>query len=137
MQLNNTSQYAVRILNHIANNDDKALLNAKDISQTLSIPYKFLSKIMTELVKSNFIVSIRGRDGGYRLARAASEITIMDVLNQFNEFIHQESCVLGIGNCDGTKKCSMHDQWVQPKALMKKMFEETTLKNLEGSDFKI
>lgn len=137
MQLNNTSQYAIRILNHIANNDEKSLLNAKEISQTLSIPYKFLSKIMTELVKSSFIVSIRGREGGYRLARCASEITVMDVLNQFNEFVHQDLCVLGIGNCDGNKKCSMHDQWVKPKVLMKKMFEETTLKNLEGSDFKI
>lgn len=137
MQLNNTSQYAIRILNHIANNDEKSLLNAKEISQTLSIPYKFLSKIMTELVKSSFIVSIRGREGGYRLARSASEITVMDVLNQFNEFVHQDLCVLGIGNCDGKKKCSMHDQWVKPKVLMKKMFEETTLKNLEGSDFKI
>ena len=137
MELSNTSQYAIRILNHIANSDEKLLLNAKDISQTLNIPYKFLSKIMTELVKSNFIISIRGREGGYKLARAACKISIMDILNQFNEFKYQDQCVLGIGVCDGKNRCSMHDQWAQPKELMRKMFQETTLKNLEGSEFKI
>lgn len=137
MQLNNTSQYAIRILNYIANTDDRLLFSAKEISEVLDIPYKFLSKIMTDLVKSKFIISVRGRDGGYKLAKASSEISIMDILNQFNEFLHQDQCVLGIGLCDGKNKCSMHDQWVRPKELMQKMFEETTLKNLEGSDFKI
>jgi len=137
MQLNNTSQYAIRILNYIANNDKKLLFSAKEISDVLNIPYKFLTKIMTDLVKADFILSVRGREGGYKLAKLATEITIMDILNQFNEFIHQDQCVLGIGLCDGKNKCSMHDQWVKPKELMQKMFEETTLDNLEGSNFKI
>jgi len=137
MQLNNTSQYAIRILNYIANTDKKVLFSAKEISDVLDIPYKFSSKIMTDLVKSNFIISIRGRDGGYKLAKPASEISIMDILNHFNEFLHQDQCVLGIGLCDGKNKCSMHDQWVKPKELIQKMFQETTLENLEGSEFKI
>ena len=137
MQLNNTSQYAIRILNYIANNDEKTLLSAKEISEVLNIPYKFLTKIMTDLVKFEFIISIRGREGGYKLAKEASSITLMDILNEFNEFTHQKECVLGIGLCDGKNKCSMHDQWIKPKILMQKMFEETTLDNLDGKNFKI
>ena len=139
MQLNSTSKYAVRILSYIANRHQERLLSAKELSDTLHIPYKFLTKIMTELVKSNFVISIRGRDGGYKLARSAASITIMEILNQFNELTTQDQCVLGIGVCDGNNKCSMHDQWVKPKELMQKMFEETTLENLEGngSGFKI
>jgi len=137
MQLNNTSQYAVRILSYIANRSQERLLSAKELSDVLNIPYKFLTKIMTDLVKSNFVTSIRGRDGGYKLARSASSITIIEILNQFNELMTQDQCVLGIGTCDGNNKCSMHDLWVKPKELMQKMFEETTLENLEGSSFKI
>lgn len=139
MQLNNTSKYAVRILNYIANMHQERLLSAKELSQTLHIPYKFLTKIMTELVKSGFVISIRGREGGYKLARDASEITIMEILNQFNELTTKDECVLGIGTCDSKNKCSMHDQWVKPKELMLKMFEETSLENLEvsGKNFKI
>ena len=137
MQLHNTSQYAIRILSYIANKHEKQLYSAKELSDVLNIPYKFLTKITTELVKSNFILSIRGREGGYKLSRPASQISIMDVLNNFNEFVEQKECILGIGKCDGNNKCGLHDQWVKPKTMIKEMFENTTLENLEGSDFKI
>lgn len=137
MQLNNTSQYAIRILSYIANKHDKQLYSAKELADILSIPYKFLTKIMTELVKADFIISIRGREGGYKLSRAAKNISIMDILNQFNEFAKQEQCLLGIGKCDGSNKCGLHDQWTKPKKLMQEMFQNTNLENLEGNNFKI
>ncbi|MDQ7042703.1 MAG: Rrf2 family transcriptional regulator [Sulfurimonas sp.] len=136
MQLNNTTQYAIRMLSYMANRSDK-LQNATELSATLHIPYKFLTKIMTELVKANFIISIRGREGGYKLAKPASEIMLLDILNQFGELIEENQCILGIGTCDSEKKCSLHDQWVKPKEMMIKMFSETSLENLEGDEFKV
>lgn len=137
MRLSNTSQYAIRILSYIANSKEKDLYSAKEVSEVLEIPYKFLTKIMTELVKREFIVSIRGREGGYRLARAASSITVLEILDVFNETNDQEECILGIGKCDGNNKCALHDQWLTPKSEIQEMFESTSLENLEGSSFKI
>ncbi|MEN8147014.1 MAG: Rrf2 family transcriptional regulator [Campylobacterota bacterium] len=137
MQLNNTSQYAIRILSYMANTDDSRSLNAKELSEILAIPYKFLTKIMTELVKADFVISMRGREGGYKLSKPASSITVMNILNQFNEFLDDDQCILGVGTCDGEHKCSLHNQWVEPKALMRKMFEETTLEKLDGKEFKL
>jgi len=137
MQLLNSSQYAIRILSYIANNENQSLYCAKDLSETLIIPYKFLTKIMTDLVKAEFIISVRGREGGYRLAKPASTITVIEILNVFNDFINREQCVLGIGKCDGDHKCAMHDKWKKPKDVIQIMFEETTLENLEGRDFKL
>jgi len=137
MQLNNTTRYAIRILSYIANKNDKQLYSAKELSEILNIPYKFLTKIMTELVKTNFIISIRGREGGYKLSRPASDISIMEILNQFNELVEQKQCLLGIGMCDNNNKCGLHDQWAKPKKMIKKMFENTTLENLDGNGYKI
>jgi len=137
MELNNTSQYAIRILSYIANNSTDQLYSAKELSTKLDIPYKFLTKIMTKLTKENFILSIRGREGGYKLSRPASEITVADILNNFNEFVEDRKCLLGIGKCDGTNKCGLHDQWIKPKAMIKNMFENTTLENLEKNSIKI
>jgi len=136
MQLNNTTQYAIRMLNYMANRQE-GLLSAKELSERLQIPYKFLTKIMTSLVKSEFIVSIRGRDGGYKLAKPASEIMVLDILNEFGENIQEEQCILGIGTCNSEQKCSLHDQWVRPKEMMIEMFANTSLENLEGSEYKI
>ncbi|MFT5662105.1 MAG: Rrf2 family protein [Sulfurimonas sp.] len=137
MELNNTSQYAIRVLSYIANHSDGKLLSARELSEVLNIPYKFLTKIVTDLVKENFLISVRGREGGNKLSRDASEITIMEVLNAFNEFNNQSACILGIGACDMHKRCALHDQWVKPKDMIHQMFKNTTLKDLDGENFKI
>jgi len=137
MQLSNTSQYAIRILAYITDKKDLHLINATELAEALLIPYKFLTKIMTELTKANFVESIRGRDGGYRLKRSASEIMVNEILELFNDSIKDEQCVLGIGFCNGMCKCAMHDQWMEPKLLMQKMFRESSLQDIAGVGCKI
>ncbi|SFV54270.1 Rrf2 family transcriptional regulator [hydrothermal vent metagenome] len=137
MKLSNTSQYAVRILSYIANHKEKTLFSATDLSNQLSIPYKFLTKIMTELVKRDLIESIRGRDGGFRLKKDAKEIKVDDILTIFNDSIKDEECILGIGFCNGKCKCALHDQWMEPKLLMQKMFRESNLEDIAGKGCKI
>ena len=137
MQLLHSSKYAIRILSYIANHDEQQLCNAKELSETLIIPYKFLTKIMMKLVKADFIISIRGREGGYKLSRPASSITIIEILNHFNEYPEYEQCILGIGSCNAKNKCALHDQWVKPKSMIKKMFENTTLEDIDSDTFKL
>lgn len=137
MQLHNTTQYAIRILSYIAKNGSSRLYSAKELSDTLNIPYKFLTKIMMNLVKSDFVESIKGREGGYKLSKSSSEISIYDILNAFKELNDEKKCILGIGECDGNNKCALHDQWIEPRDLIKKMYLNTTLDQLEGQDFKM
>jgi len=137
MQLSNSSQYAIRILAYMADNKDSKLLNATELAKTLYIPYKFLTKIMTELVKSGLVVSIRGRDGGYKFEKKTSDIMVSDILTIFNDSIKDEQCVLGIGFCNGLCKCALHDQWIEPKHLLQKMFQESSLEDIAGKGCKI
>lgn len=137
MQLHTTTQYAIRVLSYIAKNGKDRLYSAKELSDTLSIPYKFLTKIMCELVKFNFVISIRGRDGGYELAKPSSEISIQDILEAFKDLEDDTKCILGIGVCDRKNKCALHDQCLKPRDLLRQMYKDTTLDKLEGQDFKM
>jgi len=137
MQLSKSSQYAIRILAYMANHKDSKLLNATELSETLLIPYKFLTKIMTEVVKSGLVISIRGRDGGYSFAKPPSEIKVNEILNIFHDSVKEEQCILGIGFCNGMCKCALHDQWMEPKLLLQKMFRESTLEEIAGQGCKI
>ena len=130
MQLSNSSQYAIRVLSYMALHQDNALFNAKQLAEALHIPYKFLTKIMTEIVKSDLVVSVRGRDGGYKFNKPTSEIIVNEILEIFHDSIRDEQCVLGIGFCNGVCKCALHDQWMEPKRLMQKMFQESNLDQL-------
>ena len=137
MVLSNSSQYAIRILAYMADQKDSALINATELAEILYIPYKFLTKIMTELVKVDLVESIRGREGGFKLKKKSSDIMVGDILDVFNDSIKDEQCVLGIGFCNGLCKCALHDQWMEPKLLLQKMFRESSLEDIAGRGCKI
>ncbi|MFT7823850.1 MAG: Rrf2 family transcriptional regulator [Sulfurimonas sp.] len=137
MQLSNSSQYAIRILAYMADKKETTLVNATELAETLLIPYKFLTKIMTELVGVDLVESIRGREGGFRLKKKSSEIMVSDILDLFNDSIKDDQCVLGIGFCNGLCKCALHDQWMEPKLLLQKMFRESSLEDIAGRGCKI
>jgi len=127
MKLNTTSQYAIRIMTHIASNPQIKLFHAKTISEILNIPYKYLSRIMTQLSNANLTLSIRGREGGYKLAQESNMIKIIDILEAVKECLHGKDCVLGIGLCSETKKCALHNEWKTPKKAMLDMFKNKSL----------
>ena len=128
MKLNNTSQYAIRIMTYIVNGEKDTLFSAKQISADLQIPYKYLTRIMTQLVDAKLILSIRGREGGYKLAKDdISQICVYDILKAVNESLNTSSCILGQGCCDENKKCVLHDEWKKPRGLIVEMFKNTTL----------
>lgn len=132
MQLSATSQYAIRILVYMAGEKDSQSINAAELAEILLIPYKFLAKIMTSLVKVGLVESTRGKEGGYKLKKKASDIMVGDILDAFHESIKDEQCILGIGFCNGLCKCALHDQWMEPKFLLQKMFRESSLEDIAG-----
>lgn len=129
MKLNTTSQYAIRIMELITN-DSKSLHNAKNISEQLTIPYKYLTKIMTQLTNAELIKSIRGREGGYSLIKKPSSIRIVEILEAVKESMNEKNCLLGTGLCNEDEKCALHDVWEQPKKSINDMFYNTTLADL-------
>jgi len=137
MQLSNTSKYAIRILSYMARQEREYVHKSNELAQSLDISYKFLTKIMTELVKGEFILSIRGREGGFQLNHPASSITILDILKHFQELTDFHTCILGNGACNPHKKCILHDKWASPRQEIKNMFATTTIDIVNSGDFKL
>ena len=91
MRLTKQTGYALRILIHCALNPDRQV-RASDIARAYSITEFNILKIIPLLVQGGFVQSIRGRRGGLRLARPASEIRIGDVLRLTEETHIQADC---------------------------------------------
>ncbi len=136
MKLSNSSQYAIRILTYMTIQNE-SLINATLLSQKLQIPYKFLTKIMTALVKADLVESSRGKEGGFKLKKSSSDIKIDDILNIFHDTVKKEECLLGIGQCDTQCRCALHDQWMKPKLLLQKMFRESNLETISRKATKV
>lgn len=80
MRLTAKADYAVRAAAELAAVEGEGPVKGERIATAQEIPLKFLENILSELRTSGLVASRRGMDGGYWLARPASEIMIADVL---------------------------------------------------------
>ena len=128
MKLNTTTQYAIRFLHELIEEED--LTNIKALSEKLDIPYKYTSAIVTSLVKAGLIESIRGRNGGIKLGQNAQQIMLSDIMAALNEPYTNNECLLGVGVCNHEEKCALHQSWMEPRESLAQMFQNTSLHDL-------
>ncbi|MGZ4595574.1 MAG: RrF2 family transcriptional regulator [Actinomycetes bacterium] len=80
MRVSARVDYAVRALVQLAADETRMPVKAEHLSTSQAIPPKFLLEILRQLKQKKLLVSRRGPEGGYVLARPAAEITIADVI---------------------------------------------------------
>ncbi len=85
MRISTRGRYALRVLYVLAqkereNPQEVPLVSAKEVAEMEGISEKYLEQIFSSLVKASLVVSVRGAQGGYRLSRPASDITVGEAL---------------------------------------------------------
>ena|SRR5437660_1418065 len=80
MKLTRASSYAIHALVFMAAQKQNRPVASHHIAKARGIPERFLLKVLKPLVSARLLHSIKGPNGGYRLARAPSEITVLEIL---------------------------------------------------------
>jgi Rrf2 family protein len=80
MKLTRATSYALQAVAHMAAQKQAQPLVSHDIAAARGIPERFLLKVLKPLVSAGILLSVKGPNGGYRLARAPSEITMLDIV---------------------------------------------------------
>jgi len=91
MRLTRQTNYAVRILMYCAANEGR-LSRIPEIAAAYSVSELFLFKILQPLVEAKLVETVRGRNGGVRLGRAAADITLFDVVRVTEESFAMAEC---------------------------------------------
>jgi len=92
------------------------------ISEALELPFHFLSKSLQKLVHAGILISQRGAAGGVILAKPASEISLLSLIEAVDGSAFFDACVLGIGECEAEKPCALHEQWDKWRQEMLEMY---------------
>ncbi|GJL66328.1 MAG: HTH-type transcriptional regulator NsrR [Nitrospirales bacterium] len=111
MQLTRFSDYALRVLMHVASQDEEKLSSVAEVADVYGISRNHLMKVVQELGHAGFLETIRGRNGGLRLGRPAGEIRVGEVLRHTEHSFQLVDC----GDC-----------LVSPACTLPKMFDEAT-----------
>jgi len=105
-------KYSLKALAHLATLGPEATTQAIDIAAANNIPKKFLDAILGELRKAGIVHSRKGPGGGYRLARAPSEIKIGQVVRAIDGPLAPVACASRTAyqpcrDCKDVKSCTV------------------------------
>ena len=106
------ADYSIRALLFMSQPDkNDRVVPVKELAEATDIPYRFLRKIMLGLVNNGFVASIRGRNGGFRLAKRPRDITLLDVLHATDpRGITLNRCLREGESCSHSGYCPVHNQ---------------------------
>jgi Rrf2 family protein len=78
--LSQKTRYTIRALQHLADEFRKGPVRLDAIAEAQNIPRKFLTVILSEMVREGLVISHRGRDGGYELALPPVDVRYGDII---------------------------------------------------------
>ncbi len=106
MRLTRQSSYAIRTLIYCAVNEP-GLSRVADIAKAHAISELFLFKLIKPLVENGLLKTVRGRHGGIRLGRPATEITLLDTIRLTEESFSMAECFEGDTTCPLVVGCDL------------------------------
>jgi len=122
----NTGVLALRAVLVIAMWPEDGAASTGAIAARLGAPSNYLSKVLNRLTRLGVLRSTRGPGGGYRLLRAPEELSIWDIVAEFERPRRSDVCLLG-GPCDTDNPCVAHRQWREMRDRTSTLYDTTTI----------
>jgi Rrf2 family protein len=101
MQITRASDYAVRVMIHLAGLPLGSTVRQAELSDATEVSGHFLSKVLQQLVRAGLIRSRRGSGGGYGLALPASAVSLLDVVDAMEGPVRLNQCIAEGPSCVG------------------------------------
>lgn len=122
-------------LSDIALQDASTLVSLGDIARRQDVSLAYLEQLFVKLRRSGLVESVRGPGGGYRLARPASEIRVLDVLSAVDETVNAMHKGAGAsGGLSGSRAQSMTNRlWEGLSAHVYVFLHQTRLSDVVGN----
>ncbi|MCP4573969.1 MAG: Rrf2 family transcriptional regulator [bacterium] len=126
--ISQTAEYALRAVIWLGSHPDEHV-GTKQISQAARVPAGYLSKVLQKLARAELVVSTPGRGGGFRLARAPEEISVLDVVNAVEPVQRIRTCPLELES-HGMNLCPLHRRLDDAMAQVESAFAQSSIAEL-------
>ena len=123
-----TVEYALRAVVLLASQPDTPMTTQR-IAERTQVPVGYLSKVLQNLGREGLVHSQRGVHGGFTLARASAEITILQVVNAVDPIRRINACPLGLAS-HAEELCPLHRRLDDALAHIEKAFSDSTIADL-------
>ena len=129
MQITRETDYAIRCVLHLARKP-RRLAPAGEIAAATQVPRIFLAKILQRLAKAGLVISQRGVQGGFTLAREPEAITLLDAVEAVQGPVALNRCAATDEHCALEDSCPAHPVWVRLSARLARDLARHSLRQL-------
>lgn len=126
-ELTRRADYAVRAMLALSASSDGAPLTARQLAERTNVPASFLPQVMADLSRAGLVSGRIGRIGGYRLARPAGSISLLEVIETIEGDTRRTTCVLRNGPCLVDGRCTAHDAFHAAQEALRTSLAAATL----------
>lgn len=135
--LTKKGKYGLKALVHLAQIPVGQLAFVNEIAVANNIPKKFLDAILGELRNAGFVISRKGKDGGYRLAKPATEIKIGHVIRVLDGPLAPVACASRTQyqrceDCD-ERTCQVRQMMIEVRHAMAEVLDNRSLASMRDS----
>lgn len=140
MMITTKGRYALRVMIDLAEHNTGEYIPLKDIAARQEISEKYLESILSVLSKSQFLIGLRGKGGGYKLAKLPKQYTVGSILRVTDGSLAPVACLEHKPNsCERASICKTLPVWEKLDKVIQDYLESVTLDQLatgsNGGDF--
>lgn len=131
MKISTKGRYALRMLLDLAEHQGDGFIALKDIAARQGISKKYLEQIVAILNRSSFLLTNRGFQGGYKLAKAPAQYTVGDILRLTEGDLAPVACLAQpASSCARRPVCATLPVWQGLERVVNQYLDSITLQDL-------
>jgi Rrf2 family protein len=128
--LSKSALSAVKAFTFLAEQPGREPVGAQKIAEEISAPSNYLGKLLQSFAREGLVISQKGLGGGFRLARPADRITLLEVVEPIDRVARWEGCFLGRNSCNSDNPCAVHHDWKRVRDSYLDFLRRTTIADL-------
>lgn len=131
MRISTKGRYALRIMLDLAEHASRGPVSLRDVAERQHITPKYMESIMAILLREGLVTSVRGKSGGYRLARSAEQYTAYDILEAAEGDLVPVQCLAQHENtCALRESCATLPVWQGLADVIRDYLQSVTLADM-------
>lgn len=134
MQLNKTTDYAIRIVLYLS--EQKGVVTSEEISNATGVSQNYVMRILRKMTKAGILQVTRGVNGGFSMNKRDDEVSLYDIITEMEKTIQINQCLDDEENCNlkRTDVCPVRKYYVSLQDEFEKSLKETTIAKLKSND---
>lgn len=138
MMVSTKGRYALRVLIDLAQHTDEEYVSLKGIAERQDVSIKYLESIVATLSKADFVESLRGKNGGYRLKNSPDKYTVGSVLRLTEGTLAPVACLENCSSdeCSRLNQCLTLPLWHKLDEIINEYLEGVTIADLINQSIK-